>query len=132
MKQLSRSTLPSTRCPWDSSKQVPEKAKVCSHEVQDYNPILFHVASLQDPELHYLLVTAGKTTASLHIPDPFILVCNCEVQQSISPCYLLHHLCPEVIITTLATSQIACALLCCPSSRYWGSKVPHKDKDLGT
>lgn len=85
INQLSRSTLQDGLL-WDSSKQVPEKAKVCSHEVQDYNPAFFHVASLQESELHYFLVTAGKTTASLHVLDP---------------CQLLYHLCLEIIITTL-------------------------------
>lgn len=67
----------------------------------------------------------------LQTPDQFFLVYKYEVQQnaSLGPWSSVsgsnHHCTPE-------TSYVACALLCCPFSRYRGGLIPHEDRGLWT
>ena len=64
------------------------------------------------------MVTEAKTAASLHVPNQFFLVCKCQVKPSTSSCWLFGNVFGINHQRTLDTSWIACALLCCHSSRY--------------
>ena len=47
------------------------------------------------PQLHHLRGTAAKAAADFQIPHQFLLVHQCQVQQSTSPSCFLHHPCQE-------------------------------------
>ena len=77
-----------------------------------------------NPELHYLMVAAA---ISPHVPNWLYLICECQVQQTISPHQVLHHLCWDVAINA---NQKPSGLLvpCCiviPSDIRVG-EVPHE------
>ena len=114
--------------PWDSSKQVPEEAKVC---LQGCDPAFCLVLSSQGPELHHLMVTAAKPALNIHVLKQFFLVCNYQIQQSISLRRLFNHLCQEVDISAL---QKPPGLLApCHVAPPGGTVVvqtPHEDQGL--
>lgn len=59
----------------------------------------------------------------LQLSHPFF-VCECKVQQSTFPHYLLYHLYKEVVINALQILLITNVLLCCPPDRYWSGWSP--------
>lgn len=59
--------------PWDSSKQVPEQAKICFPEVQGLMRFC-HGISSHDPELHHLTVCATEAAPRFHLHLQFLLV----------------------------------------------------------
>lgn len=63
--------------PRNSSKLMPQDAKMRFPEGSGYDLAIFFVASFQDPEFHHLIVTTAKTQ-----PSPFLFVT--EVHHSIS------------------------------------------------
>ena len=67
---------------------------------------------MHDPELHHLIVTAAKAAPSLHILNQSFFVCQYRVQQHTSPCWLLQHLCQEVIINSLQEPPGLCVPGC--------------------
>ena len=60
--------------PQDSSKQIPEMAKVCSPEIQACDLPFCFVPSSQDPKLHHLMVTAAKAAPDTNIINRFSFV----------------------------------------------------------
>lgn len=50
------------RCPIDCSKQISERAKICSPKVRICDPVFRFVPFSQVPKLHHLTVTANKGT----------------------------------------------------------------------
>lgn len=95
----------------------------CSPEVQSFT----FSPSSQDPTHPNLMVTAAL---SPHTPDQSFLFSKYKVQQSMSPHFLLDHLSGSCYQCTPETSWIACTLMCCPSSRYWGVWLD-SHRDLG-
>lgn len=81
--------------PWKSSQQISETPNICSADCWGcgfiYSFCLIPFAC--NSELHYLMVAAA---ISPHVPSH--LICECQVQQSISPHQVLHHLCWDVAI----------------------------------
>lgn len=76
----------------------------------------------------HLKVTAAKAAPRFHTPDQLFLVSIRSNRASpLVGCFLVsgsHLQCiPE-------TSSFACALLYCPSSRYWGGQSLHEDQGL--
>lgn len=55
----------------------------------------------EDSETHHLMDTGAEVGPSRYIPNYFYLVHRSEVQQCVSPCWLLDHLCQEVTIGVL-------------------------------
>ncbi|GAB0184060.1 hypothetical protein GRJ2_000871300 [Grus japonensis] len=115
--------------PWDSSKQVFEKTKAFSPEVQGYE-LAFHPPSWpQDPELQHLMVTAAKAAFDLHVLSELLLAVEYEVQQSTTPHWLLYQLEEKVIINALQESP-GLLMSCCvvPPADIRMVEVPHEDK----
>lgn len=53
--------------PWDSSKKVPEEAKVSSPEFQGYDLPYCPDSSSQNTELHDLMVAVAKPSHNSHV-----------------------------------------------------------------
>lgn len=83
--------------PWYSSEQIPEWDKVCSPEVQGYDPAICLTPFSQDPELHHLTFSAGSQ--GHHCPSypwpVFPYLCISDTAEHL-PLWLLDHLCQEV------------------------------------
>ena len=79
-----------------------EEAKVCFPEVQGRDPAFCSAPSSQNPKLHHLMVTAAKDTFNLYIPNKPFLVCKCEVQQSICPCWIVQQLGSFIMLSPLS------------------------------
>lgn len=73
-------------------------------------PFLCLAASFQDHKRHHN--SGVKTSPSLHIPDQFIICCNCEIQQSRSLHQLLSWLCQEIVNNALQKPPIWLELCC--------------------
>lgn len=59
------------------------------------------------------MVTAAKAAPSFHTPNCFLLVCSYWVQKSISPCWLLDHLCQYVVMKKRKPKLLDCL---CPTA----------------
>ena len=119
--------------PWVFSKETFEYAKVCSPEVQGSELVFHSPLCPQDPELHYLLVTAAKAVFDLHIPIEPLLVGEYELQQSFSSHWLLCRLEEEVIINALQVPRgllVSCCVVLAADNR--GVEVPYEGQGLQT
>lgn len=96
----------------------------CSPEVQNCDPAFCffppHLRILHATIPRSLLPPTFTSLTSLSLPGKY------KVQENVSPHWLLNHLSGSHYQRTPETSWIACALLYCPSSRYWGGwlKMP--------
>lgn len=105
------------RMPWVYSKQVPEHPKVCSPEALGYDPAFCLYPFFQDPELHLLMATAVNLTfTSPTSPSMFV-----SVKSGSQPLIVgLWSLSLGICHWCSPQTWVACVLLCCSSSRYWG------------
>lgn len=85
---------------------------------------LYLASSFQDHKWHHL--SGVKSSPSLHIPEQFIICCNCDIQQSSFLQLFLNHLRQEQC--TPETSHIAWALLCFPSADIRLVSVTHEGR----
>lgn len=81
-------------------------------------------SSFHDPELHHLMLPAGKATPSFHIPNQSVLV------PQTFPHWLLHQLCQKLWSVPWMNLLNCVCLLCCLSSSYQG-KAPPDSQCLG-
>lgn len=116
--------------PWDFSKQIPVKAKVCSAVILGCVPFFCH-ALPQDLKFRHLKVILAKAPVFAFPASSSLLGFKYQMQPRSSPCWLLSCLLQMVVI--LASQNLSvffCTLLCCPTSRspvrtgareYWAS-----------
>lgn len=88
---VSHSVLPNKSLNW------PRPALLMSRVVSPLSSMF----PSEDSDTHHLMYTGAEVGPSRHIPNYFYLVHKSEVQQCVSPCQLLDHLCQEVTISVL-------------------------------
>lgn len=94
LKISSSPGLLSRAVPHGTLKQIPKQAKVCSPEVQGWNPATCPALSSQNPEFNH------PWSLQIKLPLTFTSCMSVGVKssRSASPCQLLHHLGQEFVI----------------------------------